>query len=323
MNGRFRDVDLDLLADYVGGALDGTPDEAVVARLIDENPAWRRAYSALAPATEAVRSALAAWGADEIAMPADVADSLAEAISTAGRPESPAGTDRASHRRVEPGRLPLQSGNRRGTIAAGREREVGPRPPGRARRRWSRWTARAAIAAAVAAVTAFGVDHLWRDPGSIQSGSATEERFDAASPPADEATAEPLVAPAPIMPNRIVSSGTDYTRADLAAVPVLRSADSGIEIMSSPETQTLKQLAPGLERMADHRALAACLEAVNAAHAHGPITVTLVDYAAFEGAPALVIAFVDVIGESWAWAVGSDCGRTGSDADSLHRTRVG
>ena len=40
--GEFREVDLDLLADYVGGALDGTPDEARVAQLVADGPGLGR-----------------------------------------------------------------------------------------------------------------------------------------------------------------------------------------------------------------------------------------------------------------------------------------
>ncbi|MBM0240402.1 hypothetical protein JNW88_30960 [Micromonospora sp. ATA32] len=52
--GEFRGVDHDLLADYLGGALDGTPEQTAVARLIDEDPTWAGAHAALAPAVAQV-----------------------------------------------------------------------------------------------------------------------------------------------------------------------------------------------------------------------------------------------------------------------------
>ncbi|BCB85941.1 hypothetical protein Psuf_032540 [Phytohabitans suffuscus] len=58
----FSEVDFDLLADYVGGALDGTPEETVVARRVAEEPAWAEAHAALVEATGSVRASLAAWG---------------------------------------------------------------------------------------------------------------------------------------------------------------------------------------------------------------------------------------------------------------------
>ncbi|MGC1214189.1 MAG: hypothetical protein WA890_23385, partial [Micromonospora sp.] len=83
--GEFSTVDHDLLADYVGGALDGTPEHATVARLVEEDAAWRRAYAALAPALDLVRADLAEWGSVAAPeMPAAVADRIAAALSGAG-----------------------------------------------------------------------------------------------------------------------------------------------------------------------------------------------------------------------------------------------
>ncbi|WP_373688915.1 hypothetical protein [Verrucosispora sioxanthis] len=39
--GEFSEVDHDLLADYLGGALDGTPEHAEIARRVAQDPAWR------------------------------------------------------------------------------------------------------------------------------------------------------------------------------------------------------------------------------------------------------------------------------------------
>ena len=44
----FGEVDIDLLADYIGGALDG-PGEAEVSALIVDHPRWRETYDLLLP----------------------------------------------------------------------------------------------------------------------------------------------------------------------------------------------------------------------------------------------------------------------------------
>ena len=69
-------------------------------------------------------------------------------------------------------------------------------------------------------------------------------------------------------------------------------------------------------------ALASCLTAVAAEHGGGAVTVVAVDYANFEGAPAVIVEFVDGRGERWAFATGPACG-LGSDADVRRRARVG
>jgi hypothetical protein len=50
--------------------------------------------------------------------------------------------------------------------------------------------------------------------------------------------------------------------------------------------------------------------------------VDLVDYASFEGSPALVVSFVDQAGERWAWVAGPECGQPQSGADTRYSTRV-
>ncbi|MCM0676339.1 hypothetical protein NCC78_16835, partial [Micromonospora phytophila] len=96
--GRFREVDHDLLADYLGGALDGTPQERVVARLVNEEPAWVEAYTLLAPAVAGVRADLAAWGEPGPEMPAAVTDRIVAALAHAASADSRASaTGAAGH----------------------------------------------------------------------------------------------------------------------------------------------------------------------------------------------------------------------------------
>jgi hypothetical protein len=118
----FSEVDLDLLADYVGGALDGTPEE----------PVWAEAHAALSEATGSVRASLTSWGASVEPMPTEVADQIATALSG-----------------EEPHRLAL-------TVIP--DDGDGPtRTAHRARRRLPAWAAPAAIAAGVAALAGLGL----------------------------------------------------------------------------------------------------------------------------------------------------------------------
>ena len=79
----FSDADFDLLADFVGGALDGTPEADDVRRLVSTDEAWAEAYGALVTAEVAVRDRLTALGADPLPIPADVAHRLDTALQAA------------------------------------------------------------------------------------------------------------------------------------------------------------------------------------------------------------------------------------------------
>ena len=85
--------------------------------------------------------------------------------------------------------------------------------------------------------------------------------------------------------------------------------------------QTFSTIDPSLARLEDPAALQVCLDAIGLAHGSAPVTVTGVDYARFEGRPALVVVFTDRTGGRWAWASGPDCGVAGTD--ELYSARVG
>jgi hypothetical protein len=80
---------------------------------------------------------------------------------------------------------------------------------------------------------------------------------------------------------------------------------------------------PRLHRLDDRTALATCLDAVAVAHGQGPVAVNVVDYASFEGKPALVITFADPSGAHWVWVAGAACGLPGSGADTRYDARLG
>ncbi|WP_250000558.1 hypothetical protein [Actinoplanes sp. M2I2] len=119
----FSGVDIDLLADYIGGALEGTPDESVVATLIADDPAWRAAYESLGGGVAAIRAELGRIEPEP--MPAELAARLDGMFS------APA--------------LTLVKGD-----------AAAERPTGRRRR----WVTPIAIAAGFIAFVGFGADYL-------------------------------------------------------------------------------------------------------------------------------------------------------------------
>ncbi|HEX5741397.1 MAG TPA: hypothetical protein VFY17_07585, partial [Pilimelia sp.] len=80
----------ELLADYVGGALAGTPAEAEVAQWVAADPAWRQAHDAVVAASTAVRAELRTWAQAPEPMPEDVAARLAAALRAEGIGPAPA-----------------------------------------------------------------------------------------------------------------------------------------------------------------------------------------------------------------------------------------
>ncbi|TNH21371.1 hypothetical protein FHG89_31860, partial [Micromonospora orduensis] len=112
----FREVDDDLLADYLGGALDGTPQQAEVARLVDSDPAWAEAHARLGSALTQVRADLADWAEPSPVMPPAVADRLLAALAAA-----------ADDTAAAPGVVPAQggAGRRPGPVAVAAVAVVG------------------------------------------------------------------------------------------------------------------------------------------------------------------------------------------------------
>jgi hypothetical protein len=366
--GQFREVDPDLLADYVGGALAGTPAEAAVDRLIVEDPSWERAYADLVSAVDAVRVDLAGWAAVLEPMPADVADRLTAALRAeigpaagiatmaAATPGSesettiaaapvPGAADPANagsaagagsaadvgagvpDRGVRPGRRPASGVPEQSRPGGARNRGAA-----RNRRRWSRLAGPVAVATAVAAFAGFGVSRLMipdaADDRSVtsQSDAGPESATDAGGAEAPRTLVEPSA-------QRLLSSGTDYTAPGLAAAAKGMEQRTGGDLPSRAavpdegtdnEQNSATDRSPAeLARLTDRAALSGCLDAVAEAHARGPLTVEVVDFATFEGTPALIIRFVDATGVRWAMAAGPACGLPGSGADTRYRTQVG
>ncbi|GIG89064.1 hypothetical protein [Plantactinospora endophytica] len=412
--GQFREVDLDLLADYVGGALDGTPDEIEIARLVDQDAAWAEAYADLTAGIDAVRLDLADWAATPVPMPSAVVDRLTSALARATPPgaahptppdstapvDSSTRTDNsttadndaeelvgASAEPVDspeadgdsgsaaPDTRPGPSGGAPGgpTRPAGRPRRQlpavpaqpgtgtapGPGRPGR-RRRWTRRMAGPIlVATVVAGFAGFAVSRLV-DAGN----SGADQPAGTAMSTAEDGSAPQVFGSGPpravLEPSaeRVLATGTDYTPTSLpdtvsdlakqAAPPAPPAATtrsspsaraSGTEQdestpapeQATPDTATGASppccapmgAAGGLDRLADRSVLAACLDAIAAAHARGPVAVELVDYATFQGSAALVVVFTDPSGARWAWVTGPNCGSPAAGADRVYQSRVG
>ncbi|MEV0153439.1 hypothetical protein AB0H57_06815 [Micromonospora sp. NPDC050686] len=338
----FREVDHDLLADYVGGALEGTPEQDNVARLVERDQAWATAYAELTAALSRVHDDLARWAGPEPAMPLAVTERIAAALAgagplgaagetgerdAAGEPEGPVGTDRS----VLP--APRTGGTRAaGRPSTGDDRPVrrsrpgsdergGSRPPagpGRRSRRWTRLAGPAALAAAVMVAAGLGLNQLAR-PYSASDSSGV-----AAEAPAHESQPS-MVAPLGAAVPPTTASGTDWNPATLAGGMVADSARTSKGPLPGPGREADKRLAGpvGLDRLTDPGALQSCLTEITTEHGTGTLTIMVVDYATFQGQPALVVDFVDSTGARWAWVSGPECGVPGSGADTRYRSRVG
>ncbi|WP_433372528.1 hypothetical protein ACQPZX_49640 [Actinoplanes sp. CA-142083] len=298
----FRGVDIDLLADYIGGALAGTPDESVVAALIADDPAWRDAFESLSGGMSAVEDELGRLG--PLPMPDDVAARLEEAFAAP--------------------RLTLVQDAGDGADAV-REKELDlpKRRPGRR----LRWATPIAIAAGAVAFVGFGLDYLAGRDTSTSDKAATSTAGGAA----DSAARQDNNPEAPAMaesgpgsgsavarkgqaspPPQVLESGTNYTKKTLAIAPAQALSSRSAAVPAAP--------AP-LARLNVTSALQECLDLIAGENGAGPITTETVDYAKFDGKPAIVVRFTAGNG-AWAWASGPSCGTLSGHADTLAKVPV-
>ncbi|SCE87028.1 hypothetical protein GA0070607_2597 [Micromonospora coriariae] len=333
----YREVDDDLLADYLGGALDGTPQQAEVARLVDTDPAWAEAYALLAPAVIEVRADLARWAEPSPELPPAVADRLAAALAAAdpvpnGAPvDSGTADGEAEAGAATPVVVPAQGGSGPG------RRPVGPSPadpargtrtgPGRRRRRWARRAAPVAVAVVALVAVGLGLDQLSMDASDTAGTSAVNR------PASTSALNQPASAPdsAVRTTGPSLRSGTDYSPQSLGdrtggpspLKGASTSADAQPGVAGEGDRRPLSSGLDQLARLTDDAALKTCLADVAAEHGSAPLVVEVIDYATFRGEPALVIRFTDAAGARWAWVSGPECGVPGSGSDSRYSARVG
>jgi hypothetical protein len=132
-------------------------------------------------------------------------------------------------------------------------------------------------------------------------------------------------------PVPVSETGTDY-RADtliqaagqrVLADPQLDQGAGDDDFRKSmPSSAQAPVSAAGLDRLRLEEALRACIDAIAAQHGAGEITPQTIDFARFDGAPALIVKF-DAAGGSWVWASGPACGTPGVGADKLASVKVG
>jgi hypothetical protein len=343
--------DADLLADYVGGALSDTPAEAEIARLIREDPDWHRAHAVLAEATAAVTADLAGWGALPEPMPDDVAARLIAALPAASRGagdpaeadpvDGEVDGDPAGPAEDRPGGT---SPGRRGHLSAvpgtGGDGAAPATPAARPRPRWARWAGPLAAAAAVVAAVGFGLQALpdlnaGSDDAASTAGGAAPDVYAGsgeAAPAAPDAGQAPRAGAD--QPLRLLATGTDYRPATVAGLQRMAAdADAvppGKGTASTPGSRVsayagalADKVTPALRRLAAPAALDDCLRAIAAEHGRPVSSVPLIDYALFEGLPALVVSFTDTAGEQWIWVAGPDCGLDNAAASTRYRAKVG
>jgi len=279
------DDELDRLADYTAGLLD--PAEAAeVNRLIATDDGWARAHRALTAAQPLVDRALARL--PEERMPGDVAARIDRALDRAAATTSPA------------------TGTGSNVVDLGRAR------------RWRRAALATTAAAAVVAVCIGGLVALGGNRSSNTSSSSAGTAVTA--PQTDAASGVPPT----------LTSGTNYTHAQLATPPP--RSDYAANPAAPPGEGQLTSQPPGsagrssvrsgvggapdsaavpaeLARLTDPTQLRACLDAIVAAEHGQP---TSVDYARYQGAPALIVTLA--VGPVTAVAVGPSCGLPGTGA---------
>jgi hypothetical protein len=326
----FSGVDLDRLADYVGGALIGTPDEAAVAALIAGDPAWQVAHDELADAMVSVGVELNALGAVSEPMPPEIARRLDAAFASAVADPAPIDPELAAPA------VPFVVASGAGA-ASGRHLSAVPddavdlgerkRTTRAARLRRLRWAAPIAVAVGVIAFVGVGINYM-----TSQSSSDSATSSAAGSSAEKDSSGTPMMAPdlaGPMAGERTLVSGRDYQLSTLASA--LRAAskantatgtESGSTSGSTEANVPQAAVRAPLDRLTPAGALRACLDAIALENAGGAITEPVVDYARFEGTPALIVRFTASNGE-WVWATGSDCGLLGSGAAKLASVKVG
>ncbi len=291
-------VDLDLLADYAAGALEASAEERASA-LVASDPRWADALHSLRAADALVRADLARLADTPQPLPADIATRLDLALRRAG-------TDRIERDHADlsddlpgvPGDHPESAGT---TERAG----LVDLRAARLRRRF-RIAAVASVAAGLLALAVPAGYLVLGQNGAADSEAdmaATEGHPDAGAPEAVPSDTQGRDGPAALGDRTVpmVASGLDYRRDTISAVPGQRAETARTAPQNAPRE---------LSRLLAIPALDDCLTAIRTSY---PGTVTIVDYARFEGAPALLVAVTEGTGSTRVVVTGPDCGRSGID----------
>ena len=285
--------DLDLLADYTAGVLAGTPEGAAVAARIAADPDWAELHAALVRADEAVRVDLTTLPAAPI--PADVAARLDAAL------------------RAEPAATKLGATADDGAADSG-DADAGNVVPLRRRKSWQ--VAGGAVAAGVALLTAGAIgmqlfplsqESSTRDTAVPASAPQPSSEFQGGTPEGPVKSAPGGGLPDADAAPGISASGTAYRRETLAAQV---NALMNNRLNAATDSAQSKAQAPKpVQRLATPADLERCLAALGANSR--PLAV---DFAQFDGAPAVVIVLpAQATGAIDVAVVGPACGQAGAD----------
>jgi hypothetical protein len=311
----FEGIDLDRLADYVSGALAGTPDAAAVADLVATDPRWTRAHAALVAADALVRADLAELAAQPEPMPDDVMARLDAAFAA----EPPLAD-------AVPGQKPPLT-----VLPGGRSTAV----PTVARRRWR------SVVGVAAATVLLGVGAITLAPRLSEHSNSTASRSDtgsavsqgrvpSATAPKSASGLESGTSGAP----GINASGSNYTDETLSALgtaagkPPSAQGDSAksnrpnaLEAPSQPAVP-LAAVPQALRPLAQPGARDSCVKAILKEYGGAA---TLLDYAQYQGSPALVVVIDGAHGapgRKWVVVVGPKCGTGGAIADERYSAQL-
>ena len=319
-----RDSDWDLLADHLGGVLDGTAEQRRVTNLIATDPEWARAAARLSGAFDAVAADLATL--PEAVMPDDILARMDAALHTAtGTPPRDHGATPVPAR-SSAGRGGRRAGGPGGAAHHPASHHPAARRPAR-RRRTGRWLSGLVVVAGLMAFAAFGVPML----NTIGEDRAAEDGAVTSGAPGGDAGPGQGQGFTDSQP-QLLASGTDYHRSRLpgqadGGFDGERNADPppdepGVAGMPEPAPEGVPaQVPPALRHLwpAPER----CLAAVADSYAAGGATIEVVDFAYFEGRPALVIWIKTQDGMRWVSVSGEDCGDPLAGPDELHRAPAG
>ncbi|WP_426508985.1 hypothetical protein ACPPVO_60255 [Dactylosporangium sp. McL0621] len=295
----FSEADLDRLADFVGGALDGTPEADDVRHLVTTEASWAEAYTMLVSADAAMRDELHALGAEALPVPLNVQQRLDAALASAvAAPPADASV-----------------------VDLARAREA-------RKRRRMRWTAGLAAAAAMIVCAGVGAQVLRQNSADREDRpSSAVPNVAAGGPERSTATAAGDSAAGASGDSPIISSGRDYapgTLGDVTGTVTKTQSRNALQGDGGASTADNGAKAPAnvpgpLARLAEPAARAACLAAITREYGG---QVALVDYASFEGQPALVVVVEGsrtAVGKRLVIVVGPNCGIGGAIADERYR----
>jgi hypothetical protein len=308
----FDERDLERLADYLAGVVDG-PSAADVERLIRTDSAWAQAHATLIAADAAVRAQLRAYGTQE-PMPGDIAARMQAALD-----------DEAArmHAAVNDGAARLG-----GAAPAGAS--VVSLDAARARRR-RRLAGLAAAAVALVAVGTGAVVTLSTGGGGLTAassgradtaqapvaGSAGDGQSNAAG--STRASAPLFSAPPQVAGAPVEESGTNYTAGTLAQAAAGGSKSDTLDTRPpGPLGSAVPPAAPqptnappagASGALSTTASLAVCVSAITAVH---PGQVQLVDLARYNGQPAVIVV-VRQANATVVVAAGARCGVDGPD----------